>query len=288
MEQSLAAGADLVLSCNSTNVDWLAPLQQEVVVVPDDFNNLQTMIPVMEKLEAAGTRYRLDPILEPIGFGFFRSVQRYATARQLWPDAPMMMGVGNITELSEVDSAGVNFLLTAICQELQIHSVLTTQVINWARSSVRELDVCRRLMKYSVEQSQIPKHVDSRLVRLRDPYLFSQTPEELERLAAQLKDPNFRIFAEPDGLHMMNREGHWQGDDPFAMMKSVLQVCSIDPAHAFYLGYELAHAETARLLGKRYVQDEPLNWGDLTGKKTEQSLKHTYIKEPSAESDRAS
>ena len=31
--------------------------------------------------------------------------------------------------------------------------------------------------------------------------------------------------------------------------------------HAFYLGAELAKAEIAWRLGKRYVQDEPLDWG---------------------------
>ena len=34
-----------------------------------------------------------------------------------------------------------------------------------------------------------------------------------------------------------------------------------DGAHAFYLGAELAKAETAWRLGKRYVQDEALDWG---------------------------
>ena len=32
-------------------------------------------------------------------------------------------------------------------------------------------------------------------------------------------------------------------------------------AHAFYLGAELAKAEIAWRLGKRYAQDEPLDWG---------------------------
>jgi hypothetical protein len=34
-----------------------------------------------------------------------------------------------------------------------------------------------------------------------------------------------------------------------------------DGAHAFYLGTELMKAETAFALGKRYVQDTPLDWG---------------------------
>ena len=49
--------------------------------------------------------------------------------------------------------------------------------------------------------------------------------------------------------------------DPFALFA---QLGPVDPAHAFYLGYELARAATALSLGKNYVQDEPLNWGFLT------------------------
>lgn len=48
----------------------------------------------------------------------------------------------------------------------------------------------------------------------------------------------------------MNRDGHWQGEDPFAMIREVLKQTELDSSHAFYLGYELAQAETARLLGK--------------------------------------
>ncbi len=85
-------------------------------------------------------RFRIDPVLEPIGHGFARSLERFFVARRRWPQLDILMGVGNLTELTEVDSAGVNTLLAGVCQELRIKSVLTTQVINWARSSVRELD----------------------------------------------------------------------------------------------------------------------------------------------------
>ena len=60
---------------------------------------------------AAGVQFRIDPILEPIGFGFAASLGRYLEVRRRYPDAEMMMGVGNLTELTDVDSAGVNVLL---------------------------------------------------------------------------------------------------------------------------------------------------------------------------------
>jgi hypothetical protein len=37
-----------------------------------------------------------------------------------------------------------------------------------------------------------------------------------------------------------------------------------DGAHAFYLGVELARAQVAHKLGKRYAQDNELDWGVAT------------------------
>ena len=103
----------------------------------------------------------------------------------------MLMGIGNLTELTDVDSAGVNTLLLGFCQELGIRSVLTTQVINWARTSVRECDVARRLVFHAVTAHTLPKHVEPRLVMLRDPRTHAFGAAELERLAPRSRTPTF-------------------------------------------------------------------------------------------------
>ncbi len=74
-----------------------------------------------------------------------------------------------------------------------------------------------------------------------------------------MKDANYRIEAAVDGLHIYNRDGHHVAADPFALFDKL--GVEKDGAHAFYLGYELAKAEIARALGKRYAQDTPLDWG---------------------------
>ena len=131
-----------------------------------------------------------------------------------------MMGIGNLTELTEVDSAGINLLLAGFCQELAIRSVLTTQVINWCRSAVREFDLARRLAYHAIHNQALPKHVDSRLVMLRDAKLRDLSSEELDELAAGIKDPNFRIFAERGELHAINRDGHRHGDRSFRAVRA--------------------------------------------------------------------
>ena len=255
-------GAELVLSVNSNNCDVASEWATEVVVVPDDPHVLKGLDGTVERLDKAGVPFRIDPVIEPIGFGFAQSMGRYLTARRHYPDAAMMMGIGNLTEMTEVDSAGVNMLLLGFCQELAIHSVLTTEVINWARSSVREIDLARRMVHHAVNKHTVPKHLDDRLVMLRDARLRDVNEMGLARLAKKLTDANVRLFADPTHghLHAINQHVHAKGDDPF-MVFDELEID--DPSHAFYLGYEMSKAVTAITLGKNYTQDQALDWGLL-------------------------
>ncbi|HEY6564715.1 MAG TPA: DUF6513 domain-containing protein, partial [Pirellulaceae bacterium] len=193
---AVAAGAELVFSVNRSNrhagPDWGC----EVVAIPDDPRDLASLRETMEYLASQGVPFRIDPILEPIGFGFAASLRRYWEMRTEFPATEMCMGVGNLTELTDVDSAGINVLLLAICQELGIRSVLTTEVIPWASSSVRECDLARRLVHYSVTHGELPKHIEPRLIALRDPVVARPTLEELRELAGRLRDPNVRIFVD--------------------------------------------------------------------------------------------
>ncbi len=264
VEAAIAAGAELVLSVNSTNVSAARSWGCEVVALPDVLATLEGLDRTIEKLQAWGVKFRIDPVIEPIGLGFAASLDRYLEVRRRYPDAEMMMGVGNLTELTDVDSAGINVLLLGFCQEVGIRSVLTTQVINWCRSCVRELDLARRLVYHACTRRVLPKHVEPDLVLLRDPKLRSHGDATLAELASRVKDSNFRLFAERGLLHVFNNQMFLQGADPFALFAQMRERAQIDPSHAFYLGYEMAKAVTALTLGKNYVQDQALRWGFLT------------------------
>jgi dihydropteroate synthase len=264
IEPAVRAGAELVLSVNSSNRDAAPDWGAEVVVIPDDPREPAMLDATIEIMLRHGVPFRIDPILEPIGFDFAKSLGRYLETRRRYPDAPMMMGVGNLTELTDVDSAGVNVLLLAFCQELAIRSVLTTQVINWCRSSVRELVLARRLVHHAVSRGVPPKRLEPNLVLLRDPRIHEHGEAGLNALAGRIKDPNFRIFAERGNIHVINGSMHLAGADPFALLEQIQQKADLAPAHAFYLGYEMAKAVTALTLGKNYTQDQALRWGFLS------------------------
>jgi dihydropteroate synthase-like protein len=263
-ERGSKAGAELVLSVNRTNRAAAADWGVEVVAVPDAPAQCAGLADTIAFLQTRGVPFRIDPVLEPIAFGFAASLGRYLETRQQYPDIELMMGVGNLTELIDVDSAGVNVLLLGFCQELGIRSVLTTEVINWCQSCVRELDLARRLVFFACKEHVLPKRREPKLIMLRDPKLREHSEETLKELAGHVTDRNFRLFAERGKLHVINCEMWLQGDDPFELFAEMAKRTDIDPAHAFYLGFELAKALTALTLSKNYVQDQALRWGFLT------------------------
>jgi hypothetical protein len=99
---------------------------------------------------------------------------------------------------------------------------------------------------------------------LRDVKLHEHGPDGLAELARQVKDRNFRLFAEDGRLHAINSEMHVASEDPFDLFDAMASRSVSTPSHAFYLGYELAKAVTALTLGKNYTQDQALDWGFLT------------------------
>jgi dihydropteroate synthase-like protein len=261
---AVQAGATFVLSVNGSNVEIARELSTSPVTwvaIPDLGTSIDTLEPTIEKLAAWGVSYLVDPVLEPIGMGFMASLERYANARRRWPDAEMLMGIGNLTELTSADSTGINALLIAICQELGIRAVLTTEVIPWARGAVREIDVARRLMHYAVTKRTVPKGVDDRLVTVKDPEVLTYSEAELRALQAAITDPNYRIFADREAITVFNSERFVRGRD----IQEIFEQLAVDePSHAFYLGKELAKASLAMTLGKTYRQEGTLAWGYLT------------------------
>ena len=259
LTRGAGAGVDYLLSLNEDNLDLAFETDAVPVLVPirpDDMPSLDRAIARMEK---AGKSYMADPILEPIHFGFVDSIARYRDVRLRHPEIEMMMGTGNLTELTEADSLGVTALLAGMCSELSIRNVLIVQVSNHTRRTVEEHDAARRVMYAAKADSALPKGYGRELLALHDKRPFVQTPDEISALAAEVRDPNYRIAVAEDGIHVYNRALHKVGTDAMAFFPD-LDVES-DGAHAFYLGGELTKAETAWRLGKRYVQDEPLDWG---------------------------
>jgi len=255
-------GADYLLSLHESTL-WIADeVAGTPVLIPEQHEDLASLDRAIAGMQARNRAFIVDPILDPIHFGFTQSIVRYHAVRKNHPEVEMMMGVGNITELTHADTVGMNALLLGICSELDIKHILATEVSRHACRAIKEADVARRIMLAAKEHDTLPKHIHPGLMVTHEPAPFPYTLAEIEELAADIKDPSFRIQNSSDGLHIFNRDGLHSATDPFALYPK-LQV-ETDGGHAFYLGVELARAEIAWQLGKRYTQDQALTWGCAT------------------------
>ncbi|MDF1582498.1 MAG: DUF6513 domain-containing protein [Methyloprofundus sp.] len=268
------AGADYMLSLHESTL-WVADEVDAIpIIIPEKHTDLSSLDKVITLLQSKNKAFIVDPILDPLHFGFTDSIVRYHTVRQKYPDIEMMLGVGNITELTHADTAGMNALLLGMCSELDIKHILATEVSSHACRAIKEADLARRIMYAAKENNTLPKHIDPGLMALHETSPFPYSLAEIKEFAEQVKDPSFRIQISSEGVHIYNRDGLYSAIDPFDLYPK-LKV-EDDAGHAFYLGVELARAETAWQLGKRFNQDQSLDWGCAV-KVSEQTVDlHTF------------
>jgi dihydropteroate synthase-like protein len=258
-----AAGAEYLLSLDGRNIALAGRIAAVPVVIPDTGRGVASLVRNVEEARRRGaTRVLADAVLDPIHFGFTASLCRFAEARAALPDVEMLMGTGNLTELTEADTTGITLMLAGIMSELGIRFALTTEVAAWAQGSVRELDCARRILHWGRGRGAIPRGYDARLLTTRDARLRRPGEAELRELHARVTDRNFRIDTDGEAVYVFNNERFVRTTD----VRGVFPRLGVDgdASHAFYLGRELMKAEIARRLGKKYIQGEPLDWGYLT------------------------
>ena len=184
---------------------------------------------------------------------------RYHRLREAFPDVEILMGTGNLTELTDADTSGITATLLGICSELSIRNLLVVHVSPHTRATVEEHDAARRMLFAAREDGALPRGYSAALLQVHDVKPHAVTPAELAEQAATIKDRNYRIETAEDGIHLYNRDGHFIETDAFEFFPH-LEVEN-DIGHSFYLGAELQKAEIAWRLGKRYAQDAALDFG---------------------------
>jgi len=259
LETGARAGADYLLSLTEETIGLATRYSAIPVLIPANPGDLGSLGRAIDAAQAAGISFIVDPVLDPIHFGFAASLGRFLEARRRWPEVEMMMGTGNLTELTDADTSGITAVLAGICSELMIRNVLVVNVSPHTVRTVEEHDIARRIMFAAKRDHALPRGYDAGLLQVHDRKPYPNSKEDIDALAQAVRDANYRIMTAPDGIHIFNRNSHRVAHDAFELFPG-LDVEN-DGAHAFYLGAELTKAELAWKLGKRYIQDEPLSWG---------------------------
>ena len=157
------SGADYILSLNERNLNILNELKNSTpIIIPSSPGDLKSLERVVKKLKQQKIDFFADPILDPIHYGFADSIMRYIQLRKNYPDIKIFMGTGNLTELTDSDSAGVNATLMGLVSELSINAVLVVQVSGHCKNSIKETDVARKIMFFSKKIGDY--HLESTIV----------------------------------------------------------------------------------------------------------------------------
>jgi len=253
------AGADFLLSLQEKSIWVMDEVEAIPVIIPEYPSEEKKFYRLVEKLLKSNKEFIADSILEPINFGFTDSLVRYHSFRKNFPSVEIMMGIGNLTELTHADTAGMNALLFGIASELEINYALCTQVSEHCNKAIIEGNFARRIMHTTKTYSMPPKDISNKLLSLHERKPFPYSTSELKEMWSNVKDKNYRIYVNQDGIHVFNNKNFYTEQDA-AEFYQHLDIKN-DDGHAYYLGMELARAEIAFLLGKRYDQDEILKWG---------------------------
>ncbi len=268
-------GTDLLLSLTYNNfskvVDKISK-EQAVVVAEKSLNLLLTMI---NKLREIGfCKIIADCLLDPPMYGLTFSIKRYVTFREKDKDTPLLMGVGNVTELCDVDSTGVNGLLTFIAEEIGVNLLLTTEASPKTHGSTKELKIATYMSKISKRKKKFPKDMYFNLLSVKEKKRIESKTEKVEKMIiAEGKktfkfDPKgyFKIWLEKGKIFCKHSSGVTivgsSADDILSTIISNNLISNLE--HAAYLGKELTKAEIALKLNKNYVQDLDLNFGIYT------------------------
>ncbi len=264
VEVGVKHGVDMVMSLSWDNLDCLDFVKGKAVVVVD--RDVDKLIRLVEIVKRHTDKVIADPLLD---VNVFQSLMRYYEFRQR-SDAPLLMGVGNVTELMDADSVGINALLAYIAEEIGCQLLFTTEASDKTRGSVKELRVATYMAKASKLKKVPPKDLGFDLLVFKEKRIRREKLEVGEVVKAEpsefVRDPkgDFRIWID-DRIYCKHEKVTVVGENAKEIIDTVIRLGLISRLdHAGYLGRELKKAEIALKLGKSYVQDEELNFGIFT------------------------
>ncbi len=279
----IETGADMVLSLNRENIakvgDEIERKGIVAVVIPDfdaggKNSENKSLFANLKMAEEHGIKHVIaDPVLNAVGYGLAESLYNYYLFRLQDNSTPLFFGVGNVTELMDADSVGINAILAGIASELNADILFTPEYSDKAFGSVRELRIASEMMMLAKARKSVPKDVGFDLLMLKEkkrkPVVQLQDKELIvaKENAKWRLDPKgcFKIgICEIEGDKMIYAEHsptgkRIVGKSAKEIMDTILRLGMVSLLeHVSYLSKELTKAELALRLNRSYEQDEAL------------------------------
>jgi dihydropteroate synthase-like protein len=277
LNEAINSQVDLILSLDRGLIERLSPTDIPVVIIPrvSESSHGGEMLTMLKQdirlaIEKGFKNPIADPILRPISLGIAGSISDYFMLGETL-ETPILMGVGNVSELTDADSIGLNAALAGVAMECGVSLLFTTEASPKTKGCVRELKTASQMMFLSRKRKTVPKDLGIDLLFLKDKRGIEETPKyDLMEVTAKkgdfTADPmgSFSIGIEENkirAIHLRNNEA-----DTVVVGESAIDICDTilrlglisELSHASYLGRELQKAEIGLRSGKKYIQDDSL------------------------------
>ena len=283
-------GIDFVLSLdlgnNSEIKDLLIEKNIPAVLLPTNFSQGKSPKSPSERVEAMhqlirdteGLTYVADLILDPVNSSSI--IESFLAFHEFHKTnkAPMFFGVGNVTELMDADSGGVNVLLAGIGMELGASILFTPEESGKTRGSVYELATASKMMFLAKNRKSIPKDLGINMVVFKDKHKRNDViVNELDGVPEIKQEKPLKFIRDKAGSFKITVDygttvsesriiaTHFKKNNADLVITGhtakeiyeeiITKELVTRMEHAAYLGSELKKAEIAMVTGKDYVQD---------------------------------
>ncbi len=261
-------GVDMIMSISYDNLDALGLVEDQAVVVVD--RDVNRLIRLVKRVRDKTDKVIADPVLDP-PLNVAKSIVRYVEFREIDKTTPLLFGVGNVTELCDADSIGINALLAFIAEEIGCNLIFTTEASPKTTGSVKELRIASYLAKAAKLRSTTPKDMGISLLVVKEKMKYEELeiPKDFIKASESgefVRDPfgDFIIYTSKGKIVCKHDKATIVGRNAKEVIDTILRLGLVSRLdHAAYLGRELKKAELAVRLNKNYVQDRELNFGYL-------------------------
>jgi len=292
MRAALEADADLLMSFNCEMLSEFSSISKPCVIIPEadaktaeeKLNSLKENIAFARKKKFTGLI--ADLILEPLNFGAVESITAYKKFDEEAKSMgfiPVLFGAGNVTELIDADSVGVNAVLAALAGECGASLLFTVEASDKCRGSVSELATASKMAYLARKRSSYPKDLGIDLLILKEKTKKERVPEIILKGARIIEAKesqvgkialdacgDFVVFLKGEGeknerkifaVHFPRAGGKpdivIKGKNAMSICRKITEQGLIKEVnHAMYLALELEKAEIALRTGRSYVQEE--------------------------------
>jgi dihydropteroate synthase-like protein len=252
--------ADIILSLQEDNIPHVGKAVAEAGAVAVIVPGMSTLAKNISLAQRAGIGGIIaDPLLQPAGSGLVSSLKHFKKNHY-----PLFFGAGNVTELIDADSVGVNALLAGMAMEVGAAVIFTSEHSDKTVGSVSEMRRATEMMALAGDRPY-PKDLGIDLLVLKEKRKRREPPLDYDTITTAKKMPteitydpkgNFRIGIEGDHIIAVIHGKAVQGKNWQDVLYTLLlqgDVSLLD--HAAYLGRELYKAELAIRYRRSFEQD---------------------------------